>query len=125
MHKTPHRLSPVGQLAANLDDDAGSKSGMGVNLTNLSFAIIEIQLLDPLVDFPLTVGRLGRLVVAIQTAMDKRRVGRIKPVGRKNVVLSILNQKPGWNFGLFRNVVNEAHFIKVENSPVQMQGGLI
>ena len=51
LHKPPHRFVIVGKLAKDLDDHSWCEGSMGIHLTNFSFAIAKIELLDFLVDF--------------------------------------------------------------------------
>lgn len=51
LHELPHRLAVVGELTQHLDHNAVSQSGMGVHVSDLRVAFLELQGQDLLVDF--------------------------------------------------------------------------
>jgi hypothetical protein len=57
LHKPSHGFVIVGKLAKDLDDHPRCEGSMGVHLTNFSFTIAKIELLDFLVDFLLAMHR--------------------------------------------------------------------
>jgi hypothetical protein len=85
LHKPPHRLPVVGQLAAHLDNHPIGQSLVRVDLPYLGVAVPEVQLHDLLVDLLLAIHRcsfgiLSILASVVEAAVHERRVVRIEPV---------------------------------------------
>lgn len=79
-----HRLAIVGQLPGHLDDDSAAEGGLRVDLPDLGVAVVEVQLLDAVVDLPLSDHRLGLPVRTVQASVHKRRVLIVEPAHDKH-----------------------------------------
>jgi hypothetical protein len=84
LRKPAHRFAIVGQLPSDLDDDAAAEGGLRVDLPDLGVAVIEVQLLDAVVDLPLSDHRLSLPVRTVQASVHKRRVLIVEPAHPKS-----------------------------------------
>ena len=84
LHESSHGEALVGQLSADLDDDAGSEGSVGIHLLDLGVAVLKVELSNALMNLLLTVDRLrtgvtrasptASATVVVQAPMDERGV---------------------------------------------------
>jgi len=74
-----HGFPVVGEFAGDLHHDPVSKGGLRVNLSDLGVTVIELELLDAVVDLPLSNHRFRLPVWCVQAPMYERRILIVEP----------------------------------------------
>ena len=91
LHEAPVRAVVVGELPRDLDDDAVSEGGVGVDLPDLGATVAEAEGHDALVDLLLpadgllelaaaALGAVDAAAAAVEAAVDEGGVGGVEPV---------------------------------------------